>query len=189
MWDTRNGLAYGMATLPTRTLGRTGVTVTQLGYGAMEVRGRRIWGGRPCTSDQAATILNAVIDSGITLIDTANDYGTSELFIGRHHGANRRDKYFLATKCGCHMQHAGDHDETPHIWTRENLLRNIADSLQKMDTDHVDLLQLHNPDVATAESAGLVDILLRDQSLRRSQMDRLFGHLAASDDLYRLGCV
>ena len=43
-------------TLPKKTLGRTGLEVTQLGYGAMEVRGRRIWGGRPCTDEQADTI-------------------------------------------------------------------------------------------------------------------------------------
>ena len=150
-------------TLAKKTLGRTGLEVTQLGYGAMEVRGTRIWGGRPCSPQQADTILNAVIDTGINFIDTANDYGTSELYIGRYL-AERRDDYFLATKCGCHMQFAGDHDETPHIWTRENLLRNISDSLQKMQTDYVDVLQLHNPAVDVTEEGKLVDILneLRD---------------------------
>jgi len=144
--------------LPKKTLGRTGLEVTQLGYGAMEVRGNRIWGGRPCTEDQARTILNAVLDFGINFIDTANDYGTSELFIGRFI-SDRRDEFHLATKCGCHVQYAGDHDDTPHVWTRENLLRNIADSLQKMRTDHVEVLQLHNPDVETCEKAKLVDAL------------------------------
>jgi aryl-alcohol dehydrogenase-like predicted oxidoreductase len=144
--------------LPKKTLGRTGLEVTQLGYGAMEVRGRRIWGGRPCTDEQADTILNAVVDSGINFIDTANDYGKSEMYIGQYI-AKRRDEYYLATKCGCHMQFAGDHDETPHIWTRENIMRNIADSLSKMRTDYVDILQLHNPDVASVEAGGLVDIL------------------------------
>lgn len=80
-----------MTPVPTRTLGRTGFKVTQLGYGAMEVRGRRIWGGRPCTSEQARTILNAVVDVGINFIDTANDYGASELFIGRHLAQRRKE--------------------------------------------------------------------------------------------------
>ena len=149
--------------LPKKTLGRTGLEVTQLGYGAMEVRGRRIWGGRPCTDEQADTILNAVVDSGINFVDTANDYGKSEMYIGQYI-AKRRDEYYLATKCGCHMQFAGDHDETPHIWTRENIMRNIADSLAKMRTDYVDILQLHNPDVASVENGGLVDILKELQS-------------------------
>ena len=51
-------------TLEKRTLGRTGLKVTALGYGAMEVRGSRIWGGRPVTEEQAETILNAVLDAG-----------------------------------------------------------------------------------------------------------------------------
>lgn len=150
--------------LPTRTLGRTGLQVTQLGFGAMEIRGERIWGGRPCDDAQARTILNEVLDAGINFIDTANDYGKSELYIGRHL-AHRRSEFYLATKCGCHMVYGGDHDETPHYWTRENLLRNVADSLLKMETDVLDVLQLHNPSVEECEKNGLVDVLkeLRDR--------------------------
>src|SRR5512136_1438849 len=90
-----------MATaLPTNSLGRTKLQVTRLGYGAMEVRGSRIWGGRPVTDEQARAILNAVLDAGINFIDTANDYGLSEEFIGKYI-AHRRSEYYLATKCGC----------------------------------------------------------------------------------------
>jgi aryl-alcohol dehydrogenase-like predicted oxidoreductase len=145
-------------TLTKRILGRTGLQVSQLGFGAMEIRGNRIWGGRPCDDTQARTILNAVVDSGINFIDTSNDYGTSELFIGRHL-AHRRNDFILATKCGCHVQFAGDHDDTPHIWTKDNLLRNVADSLQKMQVSQIDILQLHNPDVETVERNKLVDVL------------------------------
>lgn len=125
----------------------------------MEIRGERIWGGRACSEEQAKDILDAVLDSGINFIDTANDYGMSEMYIGRCI-AQRRDEFFLATKCGCHVQYAGDHDETPHVFTRDNIRRNIADSLMKMQTDHVDLLQLHNPTVDQCTSGGLVDALL-----------------------------
>ena len=166
-------------TLITRTLGRTGLEVTQLGYGAMEVRGRRIWGGRPCTDEQAGTILNAVVDAGINFIDNANDYGKSEMYIGQYL-SGRRDDYYLATKCGCHMQFAGDHDETPHIWTRENIMRNVADSLAKMRTDYLDILQLHNPDVETAENARLVDIL---QELKASGAVKHIGCSSTSPHL------
>ncbi|MCA9884857.1 MAG: aldo/keto reductase [Anaerolineae bacterium] len=152
--------------LEKRTLGRTGLQVTQLGYGAMEVRGRRIWGGRPCTDEQAETILNAVLDAGINFIDTANDYGKSEMYLGQYL-SSRRDEFYVATKCGCQMIFAGDHDETPHIFTRDNIRRNIADSLMKMRTDYVDILQLHNPDVATSEANGVVDTLneLREEGV------------------------
>ncbi|MAS38269.1 MAG: aldo/keto reductase [Anaerolineaceae bacterium] len=145
----------------------------------MEVRGKRIWGGRPCTDEQADTILNAVVDAGINFIDTANDYGKSEMYIGQFL-ADRRDEYYLATKCGCHMQFAGDHDETPHIWTRENIMRNISDSLMKMRTDYVDVLQLHNPDVATTEQNGLVDVLTE---LKQSGVVRHIGCSSTSPHL------
>jgi aryl-alcohol dehydrogenase-like predicted oxidoreductase len=165
--------------LPKRTLGRTGLEVTQLGYGAMEVRGERIWGGRPCDDNQAKTILNAVLDAGINFIDTANDYGKSELYLGRHL-AHRRDEFFLATKCGCHVTFAGDHDDTPHIWNRDNLFRNIADSLLKMQTDHVDLLQLHNPTVEQCREAKLIEIL---QELKAMGAVRFIGCSSTSPHL------
>src|SRR6266849_2898631 len=165
--------------LPTRIFGRTGIEVSQLGFGAMEVRGDRIWSGRPCSDEQARTILNAVLDAGITLIDTANCYGLSELYLGRHL-AERRGEFFLATKCGCQMVYAGDHDETPHIWTRDNLRRNIADSLLKMRTKTVDLLQLHNPDVQAVEAGKLVDAL---QELKQEGAVRFIGCSATAPHL------
>jgi aryl-alcohol dehydrogenase-like predicted oxidoreductase len=168
-----------MMALIKKTLGRTGLNVTQLGYGAMEVRGHRIWGGRPCSDEEADLILNAVLDSGINFIDTANDYGKSEMYIGQFL-AKRRNEFYIATKCGCTMQFAGDHDETPHIWTRENIRRNIADSLMKMRTDYVDILQLHNPDVETSEKNGLVDVL---QELQREGVVRHIGCSSTSPHL------
>jgi aryl-alcohol dehydrogenase-like predicted oxidoreductase len=141
-----------------RILGRTGFPATVLSYGAMEIRGPRIWGGRDLKDEQAERILNAVLDAGINLIDTAYDYGRSEEYIGRFI-SHRRDEYFLATKCGCTVVPAGDHDETPHVWSRENLLRNIDESLARMKTDHVDLLQLHNPSVEETEQGNLVQVL------------------------------
>jgi len=166
-------------TLPTRTLGRTGAVVSQLGFGAMEVRGSRIWNGRPCSDEQAGAILNAVLDAGITLIDTANCYGLSEFYMGRHL-AERRGEYFLASKCGCQMLFAGDHDETPHAWTRDNLRRNIADSLLKLRVSQLDLVQLHNPDVQTVEGGKLVEAL---QELKQEGAVRFIGCSSTSPHL------
>src|SRR6201993_2051087 len=87
-----------MAELPKRELGRTGLQVTMLGYGAMELRGAPR--GRDVTETQAETILHAVLDAGINYIDTSIDYGVSEERIGRYIG-DRRSEYYLASKCGC----------------------------------------------------------------------------------------
>lgn len=141
-----------------RILGRTGLEVTQLSYGAMEIRGHRIWSGRPVADEQAERILNTVLDAGINFIDTAYDYGLSEEYIGRFI-SRRRNEYYLATKCGCTVVDAGDHDETPHVWTRENLLHNIDTSLRRMKTDYVDVWQLHNPTVEQVETGDLVRVM------------------------------
>jgi aryl-alcohol dehydrogenase-like predicted oxidoreductase len=141
-----------------RTLGRTGLDVTSLSYGAMEIRGSRIWNGRPVTDAQAERILNAVLDAGINFIDTAYDYGLSEEYIGRFL-SQRRGDYYLATKCGCTVVNAGEKDETPHVWTRENLMHNIETSLRRMQTDYIDVWQLHNPTVEQVEANDLVRVM------------------------------
>jgi len=152
----------------TTTLGRTGLNVTQLGFGAMEIRGPKTWGGREVSDSQAETILNAVLDAGINFIDTSVDYGASEELIGRFI-STRRSEYYLATKCGCNPQDKGDRFETPHLWTRDNILRNIEGSLQRMKTDRVDILQLHNPKPGDVRQGNLVDVLkeIRSQGLTR----------------------
>src|SRR5690348_13939357 len=117
-----------MGALPTNTFGRTGLEVTKLGYGAMEVRGSRIWGGRPITEPEADQILNAVLDAGIKFVDTSNDYGRSEELIGKFI-SHRRSEFVLATKCGCTVVHRDENtDDTPHVWTRENVFRGLHES-------------------------------------------------------------
>ena len=66
-----------------KELGRTGLQVTQLGYGSMGLRGPRTWGVRVVSDSEADVFLNAVLDAGINFIDTAPDYGVSEERIGQ----------------------------------------------------------------------------------------------------------
>lgn len=126
-----------MSELPKRMLGRTGFEVTTLGYGAMELRGAP---AGPEISDQAAEeILNAVLDAGINFIDTSIDYGRSEELIGRFI-PHRRREYFLASKCGC-VPGAGMGAE--HIHTAANIRAGVEQSLRRMKTDYLDLVQFH----------------------------------------------
>ncbi len=157
-----------------RMMGRTGCEATILGFGDMEIRGHRIWDGWPVTDAQAERILGAALDAGINLIDTANDYGRSEAYIGRFIG-HRRDEYIQATKCGCTVVDAGDHDDTPHVWTRDNLLRNIDESLTRLRTDHVDVLQLHNPPVEQVEQVEQEDLVVVLQEIKAAGKTRFIG--------------
>lgn len=152
-------------------LGRTGLAVTQLGYGSMGIRGPRTWGVRVVSDEAAERVLNAVLDAGINFIDTAPDYGQSEERIGRYL-SSRRGEFYLATKCGCaYVQHA-DHLEIAHVWQPDVVQRNIETSLQRLRTDYVDLLQFHGGDAESLQRAGLIELL---QSLREQGVIRWIG--------------
>jgi aryl-alcohol dehydrogenase-like predicted oxidoreductase len=126
-----------MGDLPRRVLGRTGLSVTALGFGAMELRGAP--GGPAVIDAEADRLLNAVLDAGINFIDTSIDYGLSEERIGRFI-AHRRSEYFLASKCGCVP---GAPMGGAHVHTAENIRRGVEHSLKTMRTDHLDLVQFH----------------------------------------------
>ena len=135
-----------------RTLGKTDIEATVLGYGAMELRYAEQDG---LTDADAGRILNRLLDGGINFIDTAPDYGLSEERIGRF-VSGRRDEYVLATKCGCNIPRGDDPDVPGHIWTRDQLLHNIEVSLRRLQTDVIDIWQLHNPSVEEVEAGELV---------------------------------
>ena len=136
--------------LPRAVLGRTNLSVTRLGWGAAD---RRVW-----NEDLAESICNSVLDAGINYVDTANDYGRSEEFIGKLI-SHRRDEFYLASKCGC-VPGGGS-----HVWTEENAFRGLHESLSRLKTDYLDLMQLHNPTVNECERGRLVEALneMRDQ--------------------------
>ncbi len=149
-----------MSDLPTRQLGRTGLQVTTLGYGAMELRGR----GREVSDADADAILNAVLDAGINYIDTSIDYGLSEERIGRAI-AHRRSEYYLASKCGCLVgPEAEASGRSPHVFTAENVTAGVEQSLRRLKTDYLDVVQFHqSPTRAELEAQGGLDALLRLQ--------------------------
>jgi aryl-alcohol dehydrogenase-like predicted oxidoreductase len=150
--------------LPTRQLGSTGVEISALGYGAMELRGPPR--GPSLEDDDAGRLLNAVLDGGITLIDTSIDYGRSEELIG-HHLADRRDEYFLASKCGCLLEQP--RDATPpfrHDFSAVNVRAGVEQSLRRLRTDRLDLVQVHmSPSRARLDADGTIEemIVLRDE--------------------------
>jgi len=148
----------------TRALGRTGADVTILGYGAMELRGGPR--GPEIGDEDAGRLLNAVLDGGINLIDTSPDYGGSEELIGRCIG-HRRDEFFLASKCGCLIElPAGVPPPYPHDYSPANVRADVEQSLRRLRTDRLDLVQVHmSPSKATLEENHTVETLktLQDQ--------------------------
>ena len=125
--------------MKTSILGSTGLEVTNLGFGAMELKDTIENGGRLPTEEHAGAVLNAVLDSGINFIDTSWCYDRSEEFIGRF-VSHRRNEYVLATKCGHWWRNDPDHSG----WSHEGMMNCIDQSLERMKTDHVDILQVRS---------------------------------------------
>jgi len=172
--------------VPKRELGRTGLPVTMLGYGAMELRGAPR--GRDVSEAQAETILNAVLDAGINYIDTSIDYGLSEERIG-HYIAHRRAEYYLASKCGCLVgaAQAPAGQRNAHVFTRDNVIKGVEQSLARMKTDYIDVVQFHaSPSKETLEEHGALEALLELKAAGKvrfvgisATLPHLLDHIAA----------
>ena len=158
-------------TIMTRTLGRTQADVTILGYGAMELRGEPR--GPEIDDDTAGRLLNAVLDGGINLIDTSPDYGRSEELIGKHLG-HRRDEFFLASKCGCLIEIPADAQPPyPHDYRPANVRADVEQSLRRLRTDRLDLVQVHmSPSVEQLRDNQTVETL---QELQKEGKVRFIG--------------
>jgi aryl-alcohol dehydrogenase-like predicted oxidoreductase len=143
-----------MLGLERRPLGASDYRATFLGFGALEIG--RDWGlgegserERP-SGEVAGQVLNAVLDLGINLIDTASAYHASEERIGRYI-SHRRQEYILASKCG-------EHSREPHTYydfSYRAIAESIDRSLALLQTDRIDLMQIHfGPDPAKVLDDG-----------------------------------
>ncbi|HMO59912.1 MAG TPA: aldo/keto reductase [Roseiflexaceae bacterium] len=137
-----------------RLFGRTGVRVAPLALGNMNF-------GNPTDEAESFRIVDRAIDAGITIIDTANVYnsGLSEEILGRALQRNGlREKVFLATKAFNPMG-PGPNDRGT---SRLHLIKACEDSLRRLQTDHIDLYQMHRPDFDTPPDetlAALTDLV------------------------------
>lgn len=157
--------------LPTRLLGGTGATVTALGFGSMELSGQP-WSPQ-ISDEEAGRVLEAALDCGITLVDTALDYGRSESLIGRYL-AHRRDEFFLASKCACLLEEpVGMPPPFPHDYRPANVRAGVELSLKRLRTDHLDLVQVHlSPSRQVLEDH---EVLATLEALRAEGKVRLVG--------------
>ena len=158
-----------MPELPRRVLGNTGLEISVLGFGSLELRGMVAGVGRSIDENRAEAILNQVLDSGINYIDTSVDYGGSEKRIGKFISA-RRSEFILATKCGCppDISRFSPEERTRygvplpsfHDYSRKNIIDTLDQSLLRLNTDYIDVLQLHfSPSVELLKQESAIDTL------------------------------
>ena len=143
-----------------RALGRTGVKVSPLCLGTMNF-------GGPTDEDDSIAIINRALGAGINFIDTANVYtgGRSETIVGKALQDNgQRDQVVLATKVYGRM---GDGPNDLGV-SRYHIIKACEDSLRRLQTDHIDLYQLHRPpmDVPQDETLRAFDDLIRAGKVR-----------------------
>jgi aryl-alcohol dehydrogenase-like predicted oxidoreductase len=146
--------------IPLRPFGRTGVKVSALALGTMMFGPR----GNP-DHNECIRIIHRALDAGINLVDTADVYsrGESETIVGKAlHG--RRDDVFLATKFHGRMGEDVNHFGNSRRW----IFKAIEDSLTRLQTDHIDLYQVHRPedDTDIDETLGALSDLVHQGKIR-----------------------
>lgn len=154
-----------------RTLGKTGLEVSTLGFGGSEIRDADL--------HTVERLLNAALDAGLNTIDTAECYGDSEEKIGQAI-AHRRNDFHLFTKCG-HASGLPGED-----WNPAMLAQTIDRSLSRLRADHVDLVQLHSCGEDLLRQGDVIAVL---QDARAQGKTRFIGYSGDRENArYAIDC-
>lgn len=143
-----------------RRFGKTDMEVSVLGFGGAEI------GYQNASLKTVEQLLKTALDEGLNVIDTAECYSGSEELIGAA-VSNRRKDFYLFTKCG-----HGNRYDVPE-WGAEQIERSIDRSLQRLKTDHLDLIQLHSCDEATLRKGEVINAL---QAAKKAGKTRYIGY-------------
>jgi len=149
----------GTITASPRTLGRTGREVSPLGFGTVPI------GEEDHPSAAAGALLHAVLDAGVTLIDTAAAYGKAEEEIGRAL-RRRRDEFTLVTKTGAT-------DDYAPAWSTREIRETTERSLRRLRIEVIDVVLLHSCDLEILRRGEAVDAI---QELRARELARWIGY-------------
>lgn len=144
-----------------RTLGRTGIQVSEIAFGGVEI-------GMPygigvknkadmLSESKAIRLLHSAIDSGINFFDTARMYGESELIMGRAF-KDRRDQVVICTKC---RSFRDKYDKLPDAEDLKKIIEiSLSESLTELQSEYIDIYMLHQSDIEIIENETIVTKLL-----------------------------
>jgi aryl-alcohol dehydrogenase-like predicted oxidoreductase len=148
-----------------RPLGASGIVVTPLGLGAMQL-------GDPDLPDaEAERLLHGALDLGCAVVDTARAYGCSEARIGRFL-ERRRDEYVLSTKVGYGVDGVPD-------WTPASVRLGIDRARDRLRTDYLDIVHLHSCDLGTLQHGGVTEALAEAVRAGKARLAAYSGEGAA----------
>ena len=160
--------------METRTLGRTGLLVSALGFGASELGWDRV------SQADVDQLIGAALEAGLSVIDTSACYFDSEEKLGRALAGRPRNRYCLFTKCG-HALGLPFED-----WAPELVMPSLERSLQRLGTDHVDVVQLHSCSTETLRDGALIEALERARDAGKT---RFIGYSGDGEDArYAVEC-
>ncbi len=156
-----------------RRLGRTELSVSELGFGAWEIGWTDVDAG-----DEVGRLLNHALDQGIDFVDSSAAYRWSEELIAKYIG-HRRHEFIFATKCGSGrvLQADGEWVQTLD-YSAKAIAPQIDRSLQRMKTDYIDIMQLHSPSYDDLVNGDGIEELQRAQEAGKIR----FTSLSADDD-------
>jgi aryl-alcohol dehydrogenase-like predicted oxidoreductase len=135
--------------LTKRTLGKTGLVVSSLGFGSSPI------GFRESDPAQAATLLHLLLDLGVNVIDTGECYAAAEDMIGNEI-SHRRDEYVLITKCGHKFSGADAED-----WSPQLIRQSVDRSLRRLRTECIDVMLLHTCDMDILKKGDVMEVLIK----------------------------
>ena len=156
-----------------RRLGRTELQVSALGFGAWEI------GWTPVEEGEAVgKLLNHALDSGINFVDSSAAYRWSEELIAKYIG-HRRHEFLFATKCGSGRVQQPDGEWVQTLdYSAAAIAPQIERSLQRLQTDYIDIMQLHSPSLDDLVNGDGLDGLKRAQEQGKIR----FVSLSADDE-------
>ena len=160
-----------------RTLGKTGLQVSILGFGASSLGGVF----RGVSEDDAIRTVHQALDLGINFIDTSPFYGLtrSEVVLGKALAGVDRDRYLLATKVGRYGYQIADCD-----YSARRVIASVDESLRRMGLDHVDLIQVHDMEFGDMEQI-LTETLPALEQVRAQGKVRFIGVTGLPLGLFR----
>ncbi len=162
--------------IPSRPLGKTGLQVSLLGFGGASIGFAPAMHTAPFVS-----LVERAVDLGITLFDTAPNYRHSEELLGRALRRHRHD-IVVVTKCGRLQQWNGHSWDVQEDWSAEGVVATVDGSLRRLQTDYLDVVQLHTPPRWVFDDGAALDGLVR---AREAGKIRHLGVSADGDDARR----
>lgn len=155
-----------------RPFGRTGLSTSLLGFGGSEIG----FGDAP--QQDVDAILNRALDAGLNVIDTAECYRASEVKIGRA-VSSRRSEYHLFTKAGHAVSLPGEEPLEGGDWDPVQIAQSIDRSLKRLNTDYLDLIQLHTCSLEMLKKGDVIEPLQRAKEQGKT---RLIGYSGDSQE-------